>query len=124
MHARETIIKAIFVDLGESFDDRDFSAGEALEYLEPKVRRDSGPAHPISVRAAHGPRGPANSHLGPPGQPLRGDPHATLHLLSLEDFTKLLNGYAPDALVWNSAHKTIGLANDERVARRRAGSAV
>jgi hypothetical protein len=44
--ARETIMKALFVDLGESFDDWDFSAGEALkafmsqrEYLEPEVRR-------------------------------------------------------------------------------------
>ena len=31
--------------------------------------RDSGPAHPIRVGAAHGPRGNATFDLGPPGQP-------------------------------------------------------
>ena len=36
--------------------------------------RDSGPAHLIRVRAAHGSRGAAASHLRPPGQTPHGDP--------------------------------------------------
>ena len=101
-------MKAIFVDLGESFDDWDFSAGEGFHVVPSEVHRAVWRLD--GVLETPDQRTPSVSeltmaHAGPlrPIWDIRDYPvMETLHLLSLEDFTELLNGCVPDALVRNA----------------------
>jgi hypothetical protein len=138
--AHEAIVKALFVDLGEPLDDWDFTAGEAFhEFMNQRqyLKLDGAletPDHRFSSISELN-----MVHAGPLIWDLLDNPiMKTLHLQSFEEFMELLNGCATDALMRNSfamvrylqimaqelhealqrAHETIGLANDERVARR------
>ena len=117
MAAREEILRELFPDLGESsYDNWDYQQHDALlAFMNQHML--AAPSEPRHIWKLDGflEDAPADetlsmawlhmAHAGP--LPLIWDlldrlpPDETLHLLNLEEFTDVVNGCAPDVLVWN-----------------------